>query len=70
MFGRSISKEKNKNTLMNISITSYGGMIEVDKIQNDEVMSVGSQRSTIKGNVRQTSNLLNELVYEIISDTE
>ena len=52
---------------MNISLTSYGGMVE-DKSQNDENSPLASQRSTMKGNIKQPSNLLNELVYEIISD--
>ena len=68
MFGRSISKEKSKTQIMNISLTSYGGMVEVDKSQHDEGSPVASTRSNMKGNIKQPSNLLNELVYEIISD--
>ena len=65
-FGRSISKEKSKTQIMNISLTSYGGIEE--KSQHDESDHVASQKSNMKGNIKQPSNLLNELVYEIISD--
>ena len=67
MFGRSISKEKSKTQIMNITLTSYGGMVE-EKSQHDQSSPLASQRSNMKGNIKQTSNLLNELVYEIISD--
>jgi hypothetical protein len=67
MFGRSISKEKSKTQIMNISLTSYGGMVE-EKSQHDDNSPVASTKSYMKGNIKQPSNLLNELVYEIISD--
>ena len=63
---------------MNISLTSYGGIEE--KSQHDEsdhvtqgniksnFILIASQKSNMKGNIKQPSNLLNELVYEIISD--
>ena len=74
MFGRSLSKDRNnKINVMNMSLTSYGGKVTEEKT---EMMSERSNSHSVVGgtskggNMPQASNLLSELIYEIISDGE
>lgn len=70
-FGRSLSKEPKKNkNLNNTTLTSVLG--EERTYQLSDNVSSQHQKNESKGiiNTHQSNNLLNELVYEIISDGE
>ena len=71
MFGRSISKDKKNNTqIMNLSMTSVRVEEKTELSEKGENSSAVGGASTSKGNIRNATNLLHELVYEIISDGE